>query len=137
MSGPTYRERIGERLRLLQIYEIFLHYGSDALFDRGMLGDSRRALQGWFYGLRLAPLSEPEKVRLMIQELGPTYVKLGQVVSSRADTLPAEWETELARLQSDANDRDAIIAAGGASRSSSTPQTSSHGSTSSAPLPAA
>ena len=101
MSGPTYRERIGERLRLLQIYEIFLRYGSDALFDRGMLGDSRRALQGWFYGLRLAPLSEPEKVRLMIQELGPTYVKLGQIVSSRADTLPADWETELARLQSD------------------------------------
>jgi ubiquinone biosynthesis protein len=39
-------------------------------------------------------------MRLMLQELGPTYVKLGQIVSSRADTLPQAWETELARLQS-------------------------------------
>ena len=120
MSAPSYRERIGERLRLLQIYEILLRYGSDAMFDRGVPGDLRRTLQGWFYGLRLAPLSEPEKVRLMIQELGPTYVKLGQIVSSRADTLPADWEAELARLQSDVRPfpveqaRDVIIAELGA-----------------------
>ena len=48
MSRPTYRERVNERLRLLQIYEVFLRYGSDASFDRGFVGDLRRALQGWF-----------------------------------------------------------------------------------------
>jgi len=48
VSAPTYRERIGERLRLLQIYEIFLRYGSNALFDRGLTGDLRRTLQGRF-----------------------------------------------------------------------------------------
>jgi ubiquinone biosynthesis protein len=100
MSRPTYRQRVNERLRLLQIYEVFLRYGSDAAFDRGLFGDTRRALQGWFYHTPVEPLREPEKVRLMLQELGPTYVKLGQIVSSRADTLPPEWATELARLQS-------------------------------------
>lgn len=100
MSGPTYRERINERLRLLQIYEVFVRYGSDAVFDRGVMGDIRRALQSWFYSTHVENLGAPEKVRLMLQELGPTYVKLGQIVSSRADTLPEEWQAELARLQS-------------------------------------
>jgi ubiquinone biosynthesis protein len=36
-------------------------------------------------------LSLPVKVRLMLQELGPTYVKMGQIISSRAEVLPAEW----------------------------------------------
>jgi ubiquinone biosynthesis protein len=101
VSQPTYRQRIDERLRLLQIYEAFVRYGSDAMFDRGVAGDVRRALQSWFYRVPVEPLTAPEKVRLMLQELGPTYVKLGQIVSSRADTLPEAWEAELARLQSD------------------------------------
>ncbi len=100
MSRPTYRERIDERLRMMQIYDVFVRYGSDAAFDRGLLGDLRRALQGWFYSMHIEPLGAPARVRLLLQELGPTYVKLGQIVSSRADTLPADWETELARLQS-------------------------------------
>jgi ubiquinone biosynthesis protein len=100
VSRPTYRERINERLRLLQIYEVFLRYGSDAVFDRGLVGDLRRALQSWFYSTDVEPLTTPEKARLMLQELGPTYVKLGQIVSSRAATLPPDWATELARLQS-------------------------------------
>jgi ubiquinone biosynthesis protein len=60
----------------------------------------RRALQSWFYSTRVERLTAPEKVRLMLQELGPTYVKLGQIVSSRAGTLPEEWANKLARLQS-------------------------------------
>ena len=35
----------------------------------------------------------------MLEELGPTYVKIGQIVSSQASVLPADWATELARLQ--------------------------------------
>jgi ubiquinone biosynthesis protein len=100
MSRPTFRERVDERLRTMQMYDVMLRYGSDAAFDRGGAGDVRRSLQGWFYGTEVEALTAPEKVRLMLQELGPTYVKLGQIVSSRADTLPADWEAELARLQS-------------------------------------
>jgi ubiquinone biosynthesis protein len=35
----------------------------------------------------------------MLQQLGPTYVKVGQMVSSRADVLPETWRTELDKLQ--------------------------------------
>ena len=45
-------------------------------------------------------MTTPAKVRLMLQQLGPTYVKLGQMVSSRADALPTEWSSELDKLQS-------------------------------------
>jgi ubiquinone biosynthesis protein len=42
----------------------------------------------------------PEKIRHLLNELGPTFVKFGQIVSSRAEQLPPEWEAELERLQS-------------------------------------
>jgi ubiquinone biosynthesis protein len=37
--------------------------------------------------------------RAAIEELGPTAIKLGQMLSTRDDVLPAEWQRELARLQ--------------------------------------
>jgi ubiquinone biosynthesis protein len=37
----------------------------------------------------------------MLEELGPTYVKMGQIVSSQASVIPVEWEVELEKLQSD------------------------------------
>lgn len=97
----TYRERVQERLRLMQVYDVFVRYGTDAVFDRGFFGDTRRWIQSKLWGVDLEPLPAPVKLRLMLQELGPTYVKLGQIVSSRADALPLEWEEELAKLQSD------------------------------------
>jgi ubiquinone biosynthesis protein len=45
-------------------------------------------------------LTLPEKVRYMIQELGPTFVKFGQIVSSRTTDLPPEWREQLEKLQS-------------------------------------
>jgi ubiquinone biosynthesis protein len=38
----------------------------------------------------------------MLQRLGPTYVKIGQMMASRSDVLPAEWIVELSKLQSEA-----------------------------------
>jgi ubiquinone biosynthesis protein len=47
-------------------------------------------------------LTMPERVRLAIQELGATFIKLGQFLSTRADLLPPEYQTELAKLQDSA-----------------------------------
>lgn len=92
-----------ESLRLQQVYNVFMRYGMDVLFDRIVLGDFRRRMQRWVYGIDrpLEPLAVPVKVRLMLQELGPTYVKMGQIVSSRADVLPPDWAAEMNKLQSD------------------------------------
>ena len=46
-------------------------------------------------------LDNPAKLRLAFEELGPTFVKLGQILSTRPDLLPAPFLEELAGLQDD------------------------------------
>lgn len=42
----------------------------------------------------------PEKLRLLLEDLGPTYVKMGQIMSMRSDMLPTEYCEELTKLRS-------------------------------------
>ncbi len=44
-------------------------------------------------------LTRPEHVRRALEELGPTFIKLGQILSTRADLLPLNYQVELAKLQ--------------------------------------
>ncbi|BAK77855.1 ABC-1 domain protein [Pseudogulbenkiania sp. NH8B] len=45
-------------------------------------------------------LPPPVRVRLAFEELGPTFIKLGQILSTRVDVFPQEWITEFEKLQS-------------------------------------
>jgi len=45
------------------------------------------------------PLSTGQRLRMVCEELGPTFVKFGQLLASRADLLPQDVTTELALLQ--------------------------------------
>jgi len=58
-------------------------------FHRGLLGHPRRA----------TPYTQPEHIRMAVEELGTTFIKLGQVLSTRVDLLPPEYLEELAKLQ--------------------------------------
>jgi len=48
---------------------------------------------------REEPLTRPQRVRMALEELGPTYIKLGQVLSTRPDLIPVEFIHELSKLQ--------------------------------------
>jgi ubiquinone biosynthesis protein len=48
-----------------------------------------------------ARISTAERVRLVLQDLGPSFVKLGQIVSTRVDVLPPDYLAELKKLQDD------------------------------------
>lgn len=51
------------------------------------------------YAHRSENYSTAQHVRLALEELGPTFVKLGQLLSTRSDLLPPAYLTELAKLQ--------------------------------------
>jgi ubiquinone biosynthesis protein len=97
-------DKVRENVRLQQIYNILLHYSWDVTLSErwGLLGEFHRVMQAWIWDLPrdMEPVSTPVKVRLLLQELGPTYVKMGQIVSSQASTIPPDWAEQLELLQS-------------------------------------
>jgi len=99
----TQFDTINENRRMQQIYGAVLHYAADTVVEATAFGVPRRRMQTWIYRLDEVPpkLSTPVRTRLLLEGLGPTYVKLGQIVSSQASTLPDEWKVELDRLQSE------------------------------------
>jgi len=97
--GRTYRHM--DRYR--QILGVLLRYGF------GDLLESLKLDQYVAYGLKIvtrrrqkpeiAELTRAERIRLALEELGPTFVKMGQILSTRPDLLPVEFVEELQKLQ--------------------------------------
>ncbi len=51
--------------------------------------------------LEKRPANRPESFRLVLQELGPVFIKAGQILSTRPDVLPPEYLAEFRKLQDD------------------------------------
>lgn len=85
--------------RVLKILRVALRYGLDEIALSGPSASPRlRALSGLIFG---RDISAPrgERLRRALEELGPIFVKLGQVLSTRRDLLPADIADQLASLQ--------------------------------------
>lgn len=85
--------------RVRQIVSVLASFGAqDVLFRLGLGGLVGEAAQ--------APSEDddgtPQRVRRALEALGPTFVKLGQILASRSDILPAQWIRELESLHSGA-----------------------------------
>ena len=95
------RSKLVENLRLIQVYNTVASFGMEIGLESTPVAVIRDRFQKYIGGMNreLAALSTPAKVRVMLQQLGPTYVKIGQMVSSRAEALPAAWQEELDKLQ--------------------------------------
>jgi ubiquinone biosynthesis protein len=91
--------------RLHEISLVFVRHGLGDLLRRlGVASLLERAgeVLRWGEPARDARLEPQERLRLAFEELGPTFVKLGQMLSMRDDLLPPKWTDELARLRSSA-----------------------------------
>ena len=98
--GRTYRHLA----RYRQILAVFFKYGFGDLIELlkieqyieiglQLISKNRRT--------RLEKLSRAERVRMACEELGPTYIKFGQILSTRPDLVPVDFVKELSKLQDD------------------------------------
>ncbi len=95
MIGPR------QALRLFRINWVLLRHGLDEVILATHLFRPLRWIQyltPWYWLRRDLP-AYPVRVRLVLEELGPIFVKFGQILSTRRDLLPDDLAVELAKLQ--------------------------------------
>jgi ubiquinone biosynthesis protein len=89
-----YREMLGILVKF-GFREFFEDAKLDLLLERGQRVFSRKP------AAVVHTESRPARLRMAIEELGPTFIKLGQILSTRPDILPPEYIEELQKLQDD------------------------------------
>ncbi|HCD08893.1 MAG TPA: 2-polyprenylphenol 6-hydroxylase [Thermoanaerobacter sp.] len=88
--------------RYREIVFVFIKYGFGAIIDNiGILKhiNVRRKILKQTNDENIAKLSRGERLRLALEELGPTFIKMGQILSTRPDILPKDVIKELEKLQ--------------------------------------
>ena len=103
MQPLTLVRRVGNTVRLAEVVQILIKHG---FAEAGQLTGLHRGLPAkLLQGLRITKAQEgpPEtrgrRLNAAFTELGPTYVKLGQVLSTRPDLLGKEIRRDLGQLQ--------------------------------------
>jgi len=87
--------------RLNEIASVFIRHGLGDFVQRiGVAGILERAGQilRWGEAAESVRLEPPQRVRLALEELGPAFVKLGQVMATRVDLFPPGWIAEFEKL---------------------------------------
>lgn len=88
--------------RYRQILTVFFKHGFGDLIERLNIGhylEFGRRLIFRGHRARAERLTRAERLRLACADLGPTFIKLAQVLSTRPDLIPLEFAQELAKLQ--------------------------------------
>ena len=104
LSGIT--QKIHNIQRLRQILQVLVKYGFGYIVDRLRIEQN-------IIGRRLVKLKSikkldvfnqpaPVRARKVLEELGPTFIKLGQILSTRPDLIPLEFCKEFEKLQDEA-----------------------------------
>ncbi|SHI85614.1 ABC1 kinase family protein [Desulfosporosinus lacus] len=95
---------IGKRIRHIKRYrdvaKVLAHHGFGFFVEEmGLLHMLSLPKRLFTDTEEMDPMSVGERIRSVIEELGPTYIKIGQIASTRADIFPQEILCELEKLQ--------------------------------------
>ena len=98
---PTILQTLRHLRRYQQIGRVLTRYGFGHILTQ--LGIGRALIPGLerlrFSSAEILRATPAERVRMVIEELGPTFIKLGQILSTRGDAVPPELIHELEKLQ--------------------------------------
>ncbi len=105
-SSPRHglgRARFSRRrlwIRRVQIARIVTRHSLGMLIGKAGIGRLVPFHRGWFHHeIRDEPYEGHEHLRMLFEDLGATYIKIGQILSARADLLGERYRSELAHLQ--------------------------------------
>ena len=89
--------------RYRQVLGVLIKYGFGHIVEQlnihHYLRLGKRLLSHGSAGKEIDRLTAPQRLRLALEELGPTFIKLGQLLSTRPDILSVEYTRELSSLQ--------------------------------------
>ena len=90
MSSPFRSRRISGIRHFGTISRILIKHGLGEVVDRLFGRSQGKAKSGW---------PDPARIRRALEDLGPSFIKLGQLMSTRADLFPPEYIEEFSKLQ--------------------------------------
>ncbi|HYB42028.1 MAG TPA: AarF/UbiB family protein [Candidatus Methylomirabilis sp.] len=99
------QSKLADLTRLHEIVRAFGLAGFGDFFKRMGLEEAAERtgkIMGWKYADDIAHLDRPQRIRRVFELLGPTFVKLGQILATRPDLFGPEWIAEFEKLQSQA-----------------------------------
>ena len=101
----AFQSKIADLNRLHEIIAVFTVAGFGDFFKQmGLEAAAERTgkILGWKYADEMAHLGRPQRVRRVLEILGPTFIKLGQILATRPDLFGPEWIAEFEKLQAQA-----------------------------------
>ena len=103
MKVPHIQQTLRSTRRLAEILKVLSRFGFrevivDMGFDSWLPGLKQEEKPG-LAGQEATTLSRPVRLRMVLEELGPTFIKLGQILSTRPDLVPPDWAEEFKHLQ--------------------------------------
>ncbi len=100
MSWLQTPKQIGETIknagRLRKIVSVFARNGFHDVAQKIKLNSF---INSWTTSSETSHLSTAQRVRISFEELGPTFIKLGQLLATRPDVIPSDYVNEFRKLQ--------------------------------------
>lgn len=104
MKITSIKRTIRNTKRFAEIVKVLSQFGFKQLvLDTGLHRIMGKSSEEIDTAARKNSISLPRavRVRMVLEELGPTFIKLGQILSTRPDLIPPEWAQEFKKLQDD------------------------------------